>query len=761
MSLLPPVVAELTANISEFSSRMDEAQLKMGETAAEGETSMGGLASFGKTALLALGAAAVGVGAMAIDLGTKWQTSTNSLAASAGISVKAANGIGNAFLGTAFNTTFSAQQIMKAYQPVAGQLAQVEGHALNAKQAMAIMSQAMDLAEGSGMSLTSATSDLSQVMQTYGLHANSAAQISNVLFSTSRLTGQGVDSVTQAFTRLRAGLGAATPSLGQVGGLLVDLQAHGETGRKGISAATTALTSLLTATEGVSKAQMDQKAVYQQMSPVLQALVNRYQSGALTYAEFYKQSQQLGQSQLDLVTQWNSAGTAIQAAQTKLDAMGITVDNAQGKFVGMGSVITQLHAKIQGETQAQQLATLAQVFGTGAATKMLSVVEAGPAAYDKATSAVLKTGAAHNAAAKNAATLKGEMEKLDHGFEDVVTQIGTRLVPIMTTMVGWVTKLFTVTGPTKDVLLALGVVVGGVVLTAMGAFIASLISSQIEMMATGNSATFNALMIMTRWAGVAASAVASAAVQVAAWASTAAAAVLAQAAFLLPILPFILLGAAAVAAVALIVTHFTQVREFIGGVVGDIVGFFAALPGRVLGFVGGLVTSVINFFTGLPGRVMATLASWASDWLTLGEHLVQGLISGIMGGIGKAINAVKSLGSGIIGAAKSILGIFSPSTVFAEMGGHIGGGLALGIAGSQATVARATTGLMSTVTSAAGGIGAGGVGAGAGGGLAGRPIQITYNIPVTGDMSPQTVLFLRQQFKQHDAELERQLEAMR
>ena len=735
MSFLPPVVAELTASTTEFMAKMDEAQAKMGETAAEGETSMGGFASFGKTALLAVGAAAVGVGAMAIDLGTKWQTSTNSLAASAGISVKAANGIGNAFLGTAFNTTFSAQQIMKAYQPVAGQLAQVEGHALNAKQAMAIMSQAMDLAEGSGMSLTSATSDLSQVMQTYGLHANSAAQISNVLFSTSRLTGQGVDSVTQAFTRLRAGLGAATPSLGQVGGLLVDLQAHGETGRKGISAATTALTSLLTATEGVSKAQQDQKAVYQQMSPVLQALVNRYQSGALTYAEFYKQSQQLGRSQLDLVTQWNSAGTAIQAAQTKLDAMGITVDNAQGKFVGMGSVITQLHAKIQGEAQAQQLATLAQVFGTGAATKMLSVVEAGPAAYDKATSAVLKTGAAHNAAAKNAATLKGEMEKLDHGFEDVVTQIGTRLVPIMTTMVGGIMKLFTATGPAKDVLIAVGIVIGGVLVAAIASY---LISAGAAMAAT----------------------IATTATMVVGWGAAAAGAVLAAAAFLLPILPFILLGAVVIGAVALIVTHFTQVRNFIGGVVGDIVGFFAALPGRVLGFVGGLVTSVINFFTGLPGRVMATLASWASDWLTLGEHLVQGLISGIMGGIGKAINAVKSLGSGIIGAAKSILGIFSPSTVFAEMGGHIGGGLALGIAGSQATVARATTGLMSTVTSAAGGIGASGVGS-ASGGARQLVYSPTYQLHLTGDaLSPQAQAAITALFKTHDQQLEQQLEAM-
>jgi hypothetical protein len=50
---------------------------------------------------------------------------------------------------------------------------------------------------------------------------------------------------------------------------------------------------------------------------------------------------------------------------------------------------------------------------------------------------------------------------------------------------------------------------------------------------------------------------------------------------------------------------------------------------------------------------------------------------------------------------------------------------------------------------AAGGGGFGGIG-GAGGSA---PVQITYNIPVTGDMSPQTVLYLKQQLQQHDQEL--------
>src|ERR1039458_8892564 len=94
MSTLPPVVATLLGNISGYRSAMLEAQGLSAETAAKSEASASGLSSFMKVGLLAVGAAAVGVAAAAVDMGVKFQDSTHALAASADISVAAANKIG-------------------------------------------------------------------------------------------------------------------------------------------------------------------------------------------------------------------------------------------------------------------------------------------------------------------------------------------------------------------------------------------------------------------------------------------------------------------------------------------------------------------------------------------------------------------------------------------------------------------------------------------------------------------------------------------
>jgi hypothetical protein len=87
MPTLPPVIATLLADVQGFKTSLAEAQGSMDETAS----SAGGMSGFVKVGLLAVGAAAVGVAAAAVDMGVKFQDSTYALAASADISVAAAN----------------------------------------------------------------------------------------------------------------------------------------------------------------------------------------------------------------------------------------------------------------------------------------------------------------------------------------------------------------------------------------------------------------------------------------------------------------------------------------------------------------------------------------------------------------------------------------------------------------------------------------------------------------------------------------------
>ena len=75
MSMLPPVWVELKANISEFTSAMGEARTEISTTEAEGSSSFDKLAGFGKAALFGLGAAAVGIGTLSVEMADKFEQS--------------------------------------------------------------------------------------------------------------------------------------------------------------------------------------------------------------------------------------------------------------------------------------------------------------------------------------------------------------------------------------------------------------------------------------------------------------------------------------------------------------------------------------------------------------------------------------------------------------------------------------------------------------------------------------------------------------
>jgi hypothetical protein len=73
--MLPPVFVELKANVSEFTAAMGEARGEMTSVEAQGMSSFDKLASFGKAALFGLGAAAVGVGVMGVEMADKFEIS--------------------------------------------------------------------------------------------------------------------------------------------------------------------------------------------------------------------------------------------------------------------------------------------------------------------------------------------------------------------------------------------------------------------------------------------------------------------------------------------------------------------------------------------------------------------------------------------------------------------------------------------------------------------------------------------------------------
>lgn len=90
----------------------------------------------------------------------------------------------------------------------------------------------------------------------------------------------------------------------------------------------------------------------------------------------------------------------------------------------------------------------------------------------------------------------------------------------------------------------------------------------------------------------------------------------------------------------------------------------------------------------------------AGNWLhDAGRNIVQGLINGIGGAFGWLRRTITSLGRNVVGWAKSVLGIHSPSRVFRdEIGQYIPQGMALGIKDATSYAANAMDGLNDAIT---------------------------------------------------------------
>ncbi|UNY41802.1 tape measure protein [Burkholderia phage Menos] len=92
-------------------------------------------------------------------------------------------------------------------------------------------------------------------------------------------------------------------------------------------------------------------------------------------------------------------------------------------------------------------------------------------------------------------------------------------------------------------------------------------------------------------------------------------------------------------------------------------------------------------------NIIVAAAKVAEKMAEFGANLISGLVNGITNGLGAVKEAITNVANSTVTWFKEKLGIHSPSRVFAELGGFIGEGAALGMAGEQRGVARAALGL--------------------------------------------------------------------
>lgn len=144
-------------------------------------------------------------------------------------------------------------------------------------------------------------------------------------------------------------------------------------------------------------------------------------------------------------------------------------------------------------------------------------------------------------------------------------------------------------------------------------------------------------------------------------------------------------------------------------------------------------SNAVNSLRSLVSRAVGALSSLPGRFTSLGVSIMRGLYNGIVSAAGSVLSFIRGLASEVAATFAEVLGIFSPSRVFRDLGEFIAEGLALGIEDGTNRVANAVTGLVDTdalanvnapVSSLAGQAATSGASGGTVGGIAAGAIQI-------------------------------------
>ncbi|OSX53670.1 phage tail tape measure protein [Anoxybacillus ayderensis] len=468
-------------------------------------------------------------------------------------------------------------------------------------------------------------------------------------------------------------------------------------------------------------------------------------------------------------------------AREALASLGIQVTDAQGRMLPFGDIIGQLSEKTKNMSNAQKLAALSTIFGTEAASGMLTVIEAGSQKLDSLTKSLQNSsGASKEAAEKMKNNLKGALEELGGAIETAQISIGDALAPAIRVVAEALQGLFNAFNSLPDGMkqfIAIGAAISAVLLgvvasigvvlsivgTAMQGFgaLASVLAS-----AGGMAGVFSsAIAVITGPIGIAIGAIAGLvaigmvlyknwdeiklflsatwegikAVAVAVWdglktyfttifniyktifttvwegiktvittvwegLKTAATAIFegikAYFTTVLNIYKTIFttiwntiktvvvevwngLKTAATNifnAIASFLSNVwngvkTSVSNIVSSLSSSVQNTFNSLRSAISNIFGGVRDTLINIWEGIKN----TARSWASSFVEIGKDLLRGIWNGMSNMADWLWEKVRSMLSGLTDKIKNFFGIRSPSRLFAEYGGYLSQGLAIGI----------------------------------------------------------------------------------
>lgn len=123
----------------------------------------------------------------------------------------------------------------------------------------------------------------------------------------------------------------------------------------------------------------------------------------------------------------------------------------------------------------------------------------------------------------------------------------------------------------------------------------------------------------------------------------------------------------------------TLIIAFINGIVNNLDKIILAGPQIIVSLITGIIGAIPELIAAVP-RIIAAIADTIRnyDWGGIGKNIVRGLKNGIAGMWGNIKSWFSDKVNGLVSGVKKILGIASPSKVFAGIGGFMAEGLGEG-----------------------------------------------------------------------------------
>jgi TP901 family phage tail tape measure protein len=496
-SFLPPTIAILQANISQFSAKMGEAREEMRTT--EGSFAQAG--ALGKGMLLGIGAVAVGVGYESVKMAAGFDQAMEMVHTQAGASQQEVDKLKGSVLALAPAVGMGPEELATG-------LYHIESAGFRSAQAMDILTAASKLAVIGQSDFETTSQAVVGVMASQIKGVKDAADAGNLLNTTVGMGDMKMQQLAEAIgTGILPKAAAAGLSFEDVGSALATLTDN-------VTPANEAATRLGMTFSMMSAPTEKAKTAYEKIGMASNQLANDMRSkgmlGALQDLKAHLDATYPPSKKMTLSLQEQSQ--QLKTYSDSLTEMGVPLDQQTTMLAAFKKQLQQ-----GGSAAVKQSEALSAMFGGGKSSgTMMTLLGEMDRLKEKTQSygtAASRAKQAQEAWSAQQKQFSQQMREIGAQFESWGVKLGNVLIPKLQVFLGWVQTGAKWLSQHKVVLVALGVGLGALTTGLIAATIAtidwnaSLLANPIVWIAAGIAAavgliTFGIIELVKHWSTV-------------------------------------------------------------------------------------------------------------------------------------------------------------------------------------------------------------------------------------------------------------------